>query len=101
MESLLVEFGSRLRELRFRRQFTQETLAERAGLSYKFISEIERGMANPTLMTMAILAEALDCDVRALLGPQAEPSRTLTAAQAARIEDAIRVLHSIFPSRGR
>ncbi|MBI4680030.1 MAG: helix-turn-helix transcriptional regulator [Nitrospirae bacterium] len=29
--------------------FTQEELGEKAGLSYKFVGEIERGEVNPSL----------------------------------------------------
>lgn len=60
--------GSRLKECRRSRRFTQEQLAERAGLSYKFIGEVERGLANPTVDTLTRLAEALDLDVADLFG---------------------------------
>ena len=52
--------GASLREWRTRRQLTQEQLAERSGLSYKFIGEIERGRGNPTVDTVARLANALN-----------------------------------------
>ena len=61
--------GARLREWRRLRRFTQEQLAERAGLSYKFIGEIERGRGNPTVDTLFRLSQALDLDVVDLLGP--------------------------------
>jgi transcriptional regulator with XRE-family HTH domain len=60
-------FGSALRESRIHQRLTQERLAERSGLSYKFIGEIERGKGNPTLTTMARLAEALDVDLATLI----------------------------------
>lgn len=59
--------GARLRELRLARHLTQEQLAERAGLSYKFIGEVERGRGNPTLTTLGALADALQIYVRDLL----------------------------------
>jgi transcriptional regulator with XRE-family HTH domain len=46
---------------------TQEQLAERSGLSYKFIGEIERGTANPTVATLERLATALGVEVWALV----------------------------------
>jgi len=49
--------------LRTARHLTQETLAERSRLSYKFIGEIERGKGNPTVQTLGRLAQALDIDV--------------------------------------
>jgi transcriptional regulator with XRE-family HTH domain len=60
-------FGAALREARLRRKLTQERLAERSGLTYKAIGEIERGDGNPRLTTMDRLAEALDVDLRELM----------------------------------
>lgn len=60
--------GTRLREWRRARRLTQEQLAERAGLSYKFIGEIERGRGNPTVDTLFRLSQALDLDVVDLFG---------------------------------
>ena len=51
--------GTRVRELRHDAKLTQEQLGERAGLSYKFVGEVERGVANPTLDTLDRLAAAL------------------------------------------
>jgi transcriptional regulator with XRE-family HTH domain len=55
--------GERVRELRLAHRLTQETLAERSGLSYKFIGEIERGKGNPTLETLHRLSVALGVDI--------------------------------------
>lgn len=60
-------FGATLREWRVRRQLTQEQLAEASGLSYKFIGEVERGRGNPTLDTIARLADALKVEMSRLL----------------------------------
>lgn len=60
------QVGERLRELRLAYHITQEELAERAGLSYKFIGEIERGQANPTIDTMWRLAKALRVEIHEL-----------------------------------
>lgn len=47
---------------------TQEQLAEKSGLSYKFIGEIERGAANPSIETLQQLSKALDVDIIDLFG---------------------------------
>jgi transcriptional regulator with XRE-family HTH domain len=66
--TIQVRFGSALRAHRSRLRLTQEQLAERSGLSQKFIGEIERGVANPTIETVSQLASALAIDPGDLLG---------------------------------
>jgi transcriptional regulator with XRE-family HTH domain len=52
--------GRRIRALRRSMNLTQENLAEKTGLSYKFIGEIERGSGNPTILTIAKISNALE-----------------------------------------
>lgn len=59
----LRELGDRLKGLRTKRGLSQEQLAERAGLTAKFLGEVERVEANPSATTIARLAEALSVDV--------------------------------------
>jgi transcriptional regulator with XRE-family HTH domain len=69
-----VRVGNAVRAFRTRQHLTQEQLAERSGLSQKFIGEIERGVANPTIETVSQLASALALDISDLLGlPGAPP----------------------------
>ena len=51
--------GRRIRELRGIHELTQEQLAERAGITFHYVSAIERGTKAPTVETVAALAEAL------------------------------------------
>jgi len=51
--------GARIREIRKRRKLSQEMLAERAGISAQYVSNIERGKENPTLDLLLRLADAL------------------------------------------
>lgn len=62
-----IEFGRRLRELRRKRGIAQELLAQMAGLDRNYVTEAERGKANPSLETIGSLAEALDVDDVALI----------------------------------
>lgn len=55
--------GARVKEMRLARGMTQEELGELASLSYKFIGEVERGIGNPTVTTLASVAEALGVEV--------------------------------------
>lgn len=62
-----IEFGRRLRALRRKRGIAQERLAQMAGLDRNYVTEAERGKANPTLETIGGLAEALGVDDVALI----------------------------------
>lgn len=74
-EDVRTRLGSNVRELRIRRKLTQEALGERAGLSYKFIGEVERGLGNPSIESVAAIANALGADVADLFGSPARPAR--------------------------
>lgn len=63
-----VVFGGRLRELRQKREHTLKSLADLAGMSYVYISDMERGLRVPSLTTIIRLAVALDCKVTDLVG---------------------------------
>lgn len=52
-------FGARLTELRKKRGMTIEELKDEAGMSFTFISDMERGMKVPSLTTLIRLAAAL------------------------------------------
>lgn len=54
-----VLLGKRIREIRKIRKLSQEALAERAGISAQYVSNIERGKENPTLDMLFTLADAL------------------------------------------
>lgn len=58
--------GRRVRRLRLLAGATQDVLAERCGIYRTYLSRIEAGAANPTLVVLAALARALDarlCDL--------------------------------------
>lgn len=55
--------GQRIRELRRSKGMSQEGLAEKVGISSKYLSSIERGQENPTFDTFIKLATALDIEI--------------------------------------
>jgi transcriptional regulator with XRE-family HTH domain len=63
-----VDFGERVRELRLRRGWTQERLAEEAELNAVQVSHIERGANEPKLTTIIRLARALGVKAGKLVG---------------------------------
>ncbi|MCM8797697.1 MAG: helix-turn-helix transcriptional regulator [Candidatus Omnitrophica bacterium] len=61
--------AKRLKELRKERNWTQQKLAEKAGLSFNAITKIEQGAAeHPTLKTLLKLADAFGVSLDALVG---------------------------------
>lgn len=66
-------FAERLRILRERHEMTQEELAERLHLSKKTISAYETGRAQPTLSTLAKIADILNTTADYLLGTTDDP----------------------------
>ncbi|MGO9107294.1 MAG: helix-turn-helix domain-containing protein [Dissulfurispiraceae bacterium] len=61
-----------VREYREKLGFSQEELAEVSGLHRTYISGIERGVRNPTISVVAVLAKALNISVSALLSKAGE-----------------------------
>jgi transcriptional regulator with XRE-family HTH domain len=55
--------GRRIKELRKKRGLTQEELAERCHLHYKFLGGIERASVNTTLTVLKKIAAGLDVSV--------------------------------------
>ncbi|MFA5467260.1 MAG: cupin domain-containing protein [Candidatus Izemoplasmatales bacterium] len=53
------DFGNKIRELRLENGLTQEELADRSELTKGFISQLERGHANPSIATLQDILEAL------------------------------------------
>lgn len=67
MADIRKEFGQRLRQLRERRKLTQEGLADKAGMHFTYIGQIERGVRNPSLVNLHKLAKALRVSAGELL----------------------------------
>lgn len=61
-------FGQRVRELRTTRGLSQEAFALMAGLDRTYISGIERGKRNISLLNIEKVAKALDVGIHDLFG---------------------------------
>jgi transcriptional regulator with XRE-family HTH domain len=59
-----------IRKVRRERGWSQETLADLARLDRSYMSAIERGLRNVSVLNLARLAAALQVPVRELLDPQ-------------------------------
>lgn len=67
MKNLCGEFGGAVRQSREQYGWSQEVLAEKAGLNRSYLGEIERGSSVPSLATISKIAQALNINMSALL----------------------------------
>ncbi len=61
-KELKINFGIKLKYWRLKRGLTQEKLAEMLLVAPHYISDIERGRRNITMLTIARLAQALNIE---------------------------------------
>ncbi len=59
--------GRNVQRLRLARGWSQEELADEAGIHRTYVSGVERGVRNPTVTVLAKLAKALGVPVGELL----------------------------------
>ena len=85
------DLGARVRALRRERGLTLKGLGKRAGLSHPFLSQVERGLARPSVTSVERIAAALDVSVARLWSP----SRVGEAAQLVRSSDGERDEHGM------
>ena len=99
--------GKRISEIRKGQHLSQEQLAERAGISAQYVSNIERGKENPTLDLLLRLTEALRvslgqmCDLETVEDMNQRKMRSsigaiLKTADADRLRLALKLLRSLF-----
>jgi transcriptional regulator with XRE-family HTH domain len=61
--------GRNVRRIRQNKGWTQERFADRSGFSQQYLSDLERGKRNPTVVTLYELAQALGVSHLELLKP--------------------------------
>lgn len=62
-----IAFGANLRNLRKKKGLTMMNLAFEADIEYSQVAKIERGLSNPTISTLQLLATALGVKPQELL----------------------------------
>jgi transcriptional regulator with XRE-family HTH domain len=67
-ENARVRLGARVRDLRSQKGWSQEELAERAGLHRNYLGGVERGERNIGLDNVVALADAFGVPVADLFG---------------------------------
>ena len=75
MHDLRLALGARIRELRRGLKLSQETLADRAGLHWTYLSDLERGQQTPTMDVVNRVARALGMTLARFFAPFDQPYR--------------------------
>ena len=75
MPDIAKKIGTRFRALRRRRTYTQEQVAEKAGMNSTYYGRVERGEANISLELLVSIARALGLSLSDLLDIEPEKSQ--------------------------
>ena len=70
VETVAKALGKRVRQLRQGRGWSQEHLADEAGMHRTYMWGIERGVRNPSLRHLTQLADALGVSIASLFTPE-------------------------------
>ncbi len=64
----MIKFPTRLKELRYSKELSQQKLADKIGISKSSINMYERGEREPSFSTLEIIADFFNVDIDFLLG---------------------------------
>lgn len=102
------KLGEQIRKLRNSAELTQEELGEKAGLSYKYVGEVERGQVNVSLDSLGKIARALGVNIRELFCKDKDSIKKISAKdkgsklsglskkERQEIRKAIKILNKLF-----
>jgi transcriptional regulator with XRE-family HTH domain len=91
------DLGARVRALRRERGLTLKGLGKKAGLSHPFLSQVERGLARPSVGSVERIAAALDVSVARLWSPSrvGEAVQIVRQSEGERDEQGLRELGGV------
>jgi len=67
MEDIRQRIGERIRKIRKEKEISQEKLAFCSGLNRTYISLVERGESNPSILSLERIAKGLGVNIKELL----------------------------------
>jgi len=67
MTNGVIQFGKKLREVRLKKKLSQGDVAKILGVHRTYISGLERGRRNPSLLTVQKIAQTLHIPVEELI----------------------------------
>jgi transcriptional regulator with XRE-family HTH domain len=94
---LLRAIGHTIRTFRLERGLSQESLADRANIDRSYMSGIERGLRNISILNIARIASALDVSIRDLVG-QVELARRVPSDMDEAAFEAVLRSHRRLPT---
>ena len=74
MDEILKTLGRAVRSRRERGGMTRAALSQAAGISVRFLLDVEKGDANLSVLRLQALARALDAPIEDFLGPRGQPA---------------------------
>jgi transcriptional regulator with XRE-family HTH domain len=80
-----LELGARIRSLRQGRRLTLRDVAERAGVTESFLSQVERDVTSPSIATVQRIARALDLSIAQLFADEPSAGRVVRRDDRRRI----------------
>ena len=67
MSNEIIKFGKKLKEVRLKKDLSQGDVARILGVHRTYISGLERGVRNPSLLTVQKIAKALGVNAKELI----------------------------------
>ena len=67
MSNEIIKFGKKLKEVRLKKNLSRGDVARILGVHRSYISGLERGRRNPSLLTVQKVAKALGVEAKELL----------------------------------
>lgn len=67
MKDAITQFGKKLREIRLKKELSQGDVSRILQVHRSYISGLERGMRNPSLLTVQKIAKALGVNAKDLI----------------------------------
>ena len=80
-----LQLGPRIRALRQARRLTLRDVADRAGVTESFLSQVERDVTSPSIATVQRIAGALDLSIAQLFADEPSPGRVVRREARRRI----------------
>lgn len=85
-DGLEIDLGQRIRGLRRSRGLTLRDLAHHAGVTESFLSQVERGVASPSIASVQRIARGLGLSIAQLFAEEGSAGRVVRRSQRRRID---------------